>query len=224
MKRILVVEDERDIALALQNDLAAEGYAVELTGDGQTALECARDGHFDLILLDIMLPGIDGYTVCAELRRLGDRTPILMLTSKGTEADKRRGLSLGADDYVAKPFGAEELRARVRELLRRTAGEAAEIYRFGDVEVNLTSSEVLRKNRLIEVTPLELKLLFVFVRRRGQILTREQLLNEVQGSSIGVVDRAIDNHIMNLRRKIEPDPVHPTHLVSVRGLGYRFDG
>ena len=224
MKRILVVEDEPDIALALQNELTAEGYIVELMDNGETALERARGSNFDLILLDVGLPQMNGFTVCQELRRAGNRTPVIMLTIRATEAEKVRGLDIGADDYLGKPFGAQELLARVRALLRRTAGEAAEIHCFGDVEVDFAKAEVRRKSCPIEITPLELKLLFVFVRRRGHILTREQLLDEIQGPNVSVVDRTIDNHIMNLRRKVEPDPAHPIYLVNVRGLGYRFDG
>jgi len=171
-----------------------------------------------------MLPKKDGYTVCRELRLAGNRTPILMLTAKAMEAEKVLGLELGADDYVTKPFSSLELRARVRALLRRAAGEASEVYHFGDVEVDFTRAEVRRGGSPMETTPLELKLLSTFVQRRGRILTREQLLDDVWRPDSSPTDRAIDNHIMNLRRKIEPDPQVPRYLVSVRGLGYRFDG
>jgi DNA-binding response OmpR family regulator len=224
MTKILVVEDEPGIALGLKNELTTEGYAVEVVTDGQAAVERARGGGFALILLDLMLPKKDGYTVCRELRQAGNRTPVLMLTAKALEAEKVLGLELGADDYVTKPFSSLELRARVRALLRRAAGDASEVYRFGDVEVDFTRAEVRRGGNPVETTPLELKLLSTFVHRRGRILTREQLLDDVWRPDSSPTDRAIDNHIMNLRRKIEPDPQQPRYLVSVRGLGYRFDG
>ena len=224
MPKILVVEDEPGIALGLKNDLVVEGYEVEVARDGQAGLERATRGAFDLILLDIMLPKKDGYTVCRELRQAGNRTPILMLTAKSLEAEKVLGLELGADDYVTKPFSSLELRARVRAMLRRAAGDAPDVHRFGQIEVDFTRAEVRREGRLVETTPLEFKLLSTFVRRRGRILTREQLLDDVWRPDSCPSDRVIDNHIMNLRRKIEPEPQEPRYLVSVRGLGYRFDG
>ena len=224
MTKILVVEDEPGIALGLKNELTVEGYVVEVVGDGQAAVERARGGGFALILLDLMLPKKDGYTVCRELRQAGNRTPILMLTAKALEAEKVLGLELGSDDYVTKPFSSLELHARVRALLRRAAGEASDVYRFDDVEVDFTRAEVRRGGNPVETTALEFKLLSTFVHRRGRILTREQLLDDVWRPDSSPTDRAIDNHIMNLRRKIEPDPQQPRYLVSVRGLGYRFDG
>jgi DNA-binding response OmpR family regulator len=224
MAKILIVEDEPGIALGLKNDLALEGYEVEVARDGRAACERARGGAFDLILLDVMLPRKDGFTVCRELRQAGNRTPILMLTAKALDAEKVLGLELGADDYVTKPFSALELRARVRALLRRAAPEEPDVYRFGDVEVDFTRAEVRRSGRPVETTPFEFKLLATFVRRRGRILTREQLLDEVWRPDSCPVDRVIDNHVMNLRRKIEPEPQAPRYLVSVRGLGYRFEG
>ncbi len=224
MTKILVVEDEPGIALGLKNELTMEGYTVEVVGDGQAGVERARGGGFALILLDLMLPKKDGYTVCRELRQAGNRTPILMLTAKALEAEKVLGLELGADDYVTKPFSSLELRARVRALLRRAAGEASDLYSFGDVEVDFTRAEVRRGGNPVETTALEFKLLSTFVHRRGRILTREQLLDDVWRPDSSPTDRAIDNHIMNLRRKIEPDPQQPRYLLSVRGLGYRFDG
>jgi two-component system alkaline phosphatase synthesis response regulator PhoP len=223
MTKILVVEDEPSIALGLKNDLKLEGYSVELAGDGETASRRAREEAFDLILLDLMLPRKDGLTVCRELRRAGVRTPVIMLTAKAMEAEKVLGLELGADDYITKPFSPLELRARIKAMLRRVAPEAAEVYTFGDVAVNFTRSEVRREGGLLEITPIELKLLAVFIRHRGRTLTREQLLNEVWRPDSSPTDRVIDNHIMYLRRKIEPEG-EPRYVVSVRGIGYRFDG
>jgi two-component system alkaline phosphatase synthesis response regulator PhoP len=224
MTKILVVEDEPYIALGLKSDLALEGYEVEVARDGERALERARKEPFDLILLDVMLPGKDGFAVCRELRHDGIRTPIIMLTAKTQEAEKVLGLGLGADDYVTKPFSPLELRARVQAVLRRVSGDAPEVYRFGDVEVDFTRAEVRRTGAAVATSALEFKLLTAFIRHRGRLLTRDRLLDEVWGQDGGPTDRAIDNHIMNLRRKIEPRPDRPRYLVSVRGLGYRFDG
>jgi two-component system alkaline phosphatase synthesis response regulator PhoP len=224
MTKILVVEDEPYIALGLKSDLALEGYEVEVARDGETAVERARRGPFDLILLDVLLPGKDGFAVCRELRHDGVRTPIIMLTAKSQEAEKVLGLELGADDYVTKPFSPLELRARVAAVLRRVSGEAPEVYRFGDVAVDFTRAEVRRNGTVVLTSALEFKLLVAFIHHRGRLLTRDRLLDEVWGQDGGPTDRAIDNHIMNLRRKIEPRPDRPRFLVSVRGLGYRFDG
>jgi len=224
MAKILVVEDEPAIALGLKNDLKLEGYSVEVAGDGETALRRAGREAFDLILLDLMLPRKDGLAVCRELRHAGIRTPIIMLTAKAQEAEKVLGLELGADDYVTKPFSPLELRARVKAILRRASGEAPEVYRFGDMEVDFTRAEVRRAGAAVDMTPLEFKLLSTFIRRRGRLLTRERLLDEVWRPDSSPTDRVIDNHIMNLRRKIEPTPNESRYIVSVRGLGYRFDG
>ncbi len=223
MAKILIVEDDAGIALGVKNDLALEGHDVEVARDGLAGLERARGGEFDLILLDVMLPKKDGYAICRELRHAGIRTPILMLTAKALEAEKVLGLELGADDYVTKPFSALELRARVKAMLRRAAPEASEVCRFGDVEVDFTRGEVRRCGVPVEATPLEFKLLATFARRPGRILTRSQLLDLVWRPDSCPTDRVIDNHIMNLRRKIEPDPQEPRYLVSVRGMGYRFE-
>jgi len=224
MIRILVVEDEASICLALEDDLKMEGYEVEIVRDGETASRRAREQAFDLILLDVMLPGKDGFEVCRELRRAGLRTPILMLTAKTQEAEKVLGLELGADDYVTKPYSPRELRARIKALLRRAAGELPDVYRFGDVEVDFARYEVRRAGRRIELTPTEFKLLAAFVRRPGRVLTRDQLLDEVWGHGVFVTDRVVDNQITNLRKKIEPEPSRPRYLFNVRGVGYRFDG
>jgi len=225
VKRILVVEDEPGIALGLEDDLSMEGYEVEVVADGLAGSRRAREGGFDLILLDVMLPGKDGFEVCRELRRQGLRTPILMLTAKTQESEKVMAFELGADDYVTKPFGTRELRARIKALLRRAANETgAGCYRFGDVEADFERGELRRDGRVIEMTPLEFKLLAVFVRARGRILTREQLLAGAWGPDTYASDRIVDNHIANLRRKIEKDPANPRYLRNLRGLGYRFDG
>ena len=226
MTRILVVEDEPGIALGLEDDLKLEGYDVEVIGDGAAASHRAREGGFDLILLDVMLPGKDGFEICRELRRAGMRVPILMLTAKTQEAEKGMGLELGADDYVTKPFGTRELRARIKALLRRAASPDAETecYRFGDVEVDFRRGELRRGGVAVELTPIEFKLLTLFVRAPGRVMSRDRLLEGAWGPDTFASDRIVDNHIANLRRKIEPDPADPRYLRNVRGMGYRFDG
>lgn len=225
MTKILVVEDERGIALGLEDDLRAEGYDVEVVGDGVLASRRARDEDFDLILLDVMLPGRDGFEVCRDLRRAGLKTPVILLTAKVQEAEKILGLDLGADDYVTKPFSPRELRARIRAVLRRNgAVQPAEVYRFGDVEVDSVRGELRRAGTAIEITATEFKLLATFVRNRGRVLTRERLLDEAWGRDKFVTERVVDNHVVSLRKKIEREPGDPQYLVSVRGMGYRFDG
>ena len=224
MSRILVVEDEPDLAFGLEDDLKVEGYEVEVARDGESATRRLQEEDWDLVLLDVMLPGKDGFEVCRELRRAGVRTPVIMLTAKAQETEKVLGLELGADDYVTKPFSPRELRARIKAVLRRTKPETPEIWRFGEVEVDLGRGELRRDGRPIEVTALELKLLSAFLASRGRVLSRRQLLQAAWGGDTFVTDRAVDAHIVNLRRKIEADPREPRYIVSVRGLGYRFDG
>ncbi len=222
--RILVVEDEPSIALGLEDDLKMEGYEVEVASNGIVAARRAREAAFDLILLDIMLPGKDGFEVCRDLRRHGLRTPILVLTAKALESEKVMALELGADDYVTKPFGTRELRARIKALLRRAGDPDIEAYRFGDVEVDFLRGEMRRAGQPVELTPLEFKLLVLFIKSRGRVLSRERLLAGAWAPDTFASDRIVDNHIVNLRRKIEPDPSKPRYLLNLRGLGYRFDG
>ena len=228
MTRILVVEDEPGIALGLEDDLKIEGYDVEVAADGITALRRAREGAFDLLVLDVMLPGKDGFDVCRELRRGGSKMPILMLTAKTQEAEKVLGLEIGADDYMTKPFGTRELRARIKALLRRVNDgdepDQQNTYAFGDVEVDFRRGEMRRGGHAVELTPLEFKLLGVFINARGRVFSRDQLMDAAWGHDVFASARVVDNHIANLRRKIEPDPSEPRYLLNVRGLGYRFDG
>ena len=226
MPRILVVEDEPTIAIGLQDDLELEGYEVEVVSDGGAAVRRGLEGGFDLILLDIMLPEKNGFTVCRELRRSGLRTPIIMLTARGQEQDKLTGLDLGADDYITKPFSPREVLARVKAVLRR-AGDApqqAQIYKFGETTVDFGRCEATRNGQKFELTAMEFRVLRAFLERRGQVLTIEQLLEEVWGKDVFLTDRVVYTHINNLRSKIEDDPHEPRLLVSVRGVGYRFDG
>jgi len=223
MKRILVVEDDSAIAFGLQVDLRSEGYDVEIASDGERALQLARRENFDLILLDVMLPRKDGFEVCRELRLGGTKTPIIMLTAKVQEAEKVMGLELGADDYVTKPFSPRELRARVKAALRRTVGDELQTYRFGDLEVDFARGELRRCGSPVELTALEYKLLTTFIRNRGRLLSRGQLLDLVWGHETFVTDRVVDNHVVALRKKIEQDRSRPLYLLSIRGMGYRFD-
>jgi DNA-binding response OmpR family regulator len=192
------------------------------------SLPCAEPGNrqtWDLLLLDLMLPLKDGFEVCRELRRARVRTPIIMLTAKTQEAEKIMGLELGADDYITKPFSPRELRARIKAMLRRFQdGQVSENYRCSDFEIHFDRGELRRGKRSLDATPLELKILAAFIRRRGRVLTRQQSIDEAWGRDTFVTDRVVDAHIVNLRRKIEPKPRAPRYLLSVRGIGYRFDG
>jgi DNA-binding response OmpR family regulator len=223
MSRILIVEDEPDIALGLEEDLKAHGHEVEVARDGDAALRRGREQAWDVILLDIMLPRRDGFEVCRELRRARIKTPIILLTAKTQEAEKVLGLELGADDYVTKPFSPRELRARIKAVLRRFEDDTAGVYRFGDCEVDFDRAEIRRARKPVEATALEFRLLKALIRGRGRVLTREQLIQAAWGEGTNVVDRVVDTHILNLRKKIEPAPAAPQYLHSVRGIGYRFD-
>ena len=223
MSRILLVEDEPDIALGIRMDLEAEGYEVEHVADGEVASSRGRAPGLDLIILDVMLPRRDGFDVLRDLRRAGVQTPVLMLTARTHEAEKVFALEGGADDYVTKPFSARELRARIKVLLRRTATPPESAFSFGRCSIDFDRAELRCEGKVVELTALELRLLTVFIQNRGRVLSRERLINEVWTSATNVVDRVVDTHIVKLRRKIEVNPAEPKHLVSIRGLGYRFD-
>lgn len=223
MSRLFIVEDDPGIAFALKLDFEAEGYSIATEPDGQTALDRARAEAFDLILLDVMLPRKSGFEICRDLRRGGLKTPIIMLTARSQEAEKIMGLEWGADDYVTKPFSPSELRARVKAVLRRFEPDASPIFRFGAADVDFDRCELRRDGAVVDLTALEFNLLAAFVRNRGKMLSREKLLDLVWGRGAAVTDRVVDNHILTLRKKIEPEPSAPRYLRSVRGLGYRFD-
>jgi DNA-binding response OmpR family regulator len=224
MNSILVVEDEPTISIALQDDLEGEGYRVEAVSDGVTALEKARAGAWDLVLLDVMLPGKDGFTVLRELRRCGNMVPVILLTTRGLDQDRVAGLSLGADDYVTKPFSRQELLLRIQAVLRRTNGAATGSDRFGDVEVNSARGEVRRGGKVLDVTALEYRLLRLFMDNRGKVLGIDAIIRSIWGADRFQSDRVVYTHVNNLRGKIEPEPGRPRYIVSLRGLGYRFDG
>ena len=226
MARILVVEDEPTIDMGLQDDLQLEGHTVDVVSDGATAEARALEACHDLILLDVMLPQKDGFSVCRALRMAGLRTPIVLLTAKGQEVDKVLGLELGADDYVTKPFSPRELLARIKAVLRRAEEPPlpVQVYRCGDLTLDFGRFEATRKDKTIELTALEFKLLRAFLAHRGQVLAHDQLIAQVWGKDVFLTDRVIYTHVNNLRQKIEANPAKPQLLVSVRGVGYRFDG
>ena len=227
MKRLLVVEDEPVIALGLRDSLEAEGYEVEVSAEGVEGETRAREGGFDLILLDVMLPGRDGFSICRDLRASGLVTPIILLTAKGQEADKIRGLDLGADDYVTKPFARGELLARVRAALRRPAAPAEALpaaFTFGEVRVDFARHQATRGGEPLDLTPTEFKMLRTFIENRGRVLTHDELIERVWGRDTFLSDRVLYTHVNNLRGKIEAAPAQPVYLAGVRGVGYRFDG
>jgi DNA-binding response OmpR family regulator len=226
MPKILVVEDEPTITLGLTDDLTLEGYEVEAVADGAAAVARGASREFDLILLDVMLPKKDGFAVCRELRQAGVRTPIVLLTARGQEADKVLGLELGADDYVTKPFSPRELVARIRAAMRRAdmPPAASHVVRAGNLTIDFGRFEAARDGVPVNLTALEFRLLRALIDQRGQVLTHDQIVERVWGKEVFLSDRAIYTHINNVRRKIEADPANPTLLTGVRGVGYRFDG
>ncbi len=223
MQRILVVEDEMQIARTLRDFLEVAGFEVAVVGDGSSALAAVRGSRPDLVVLDLGLPGIDGLDVARELRRTST-TPIVMLTARGEETDRIVGLELGADDYLVKPFSPKELVARVRAVLRRTSGVAAgaEVLRADDVEVDLSKMRATIGGRPVDLTPTEFQLLATLVREPGRVFTRGQLLDALHGVTVDSYERAIDAHVKNLRRKIEPEAGRPRYVLTVHGVGYRF--
>jgi two-component system, OmpR family, alkaline phosphatase synthesis response regulator PhoP len=226
MTRVLIVEDNHDLAFGLRNNLEIEGYTVSVAADGPSGLDAARRFHPDLVVLDLMLPGMDGYRVLRQLREERLTMPVLILTAKGEEADKVLGFRLGADDYVTKPFGVLELLARVEALLRRSRPPAPAttpvVDHFGDVEVDASTRSVRRAGEDVALTPMEFDLLLALLRRQGAVVSRLQLLSEVWGHSAAVLTRTVDTHIGELRRKLEPDPSSPRHILTVRKAGYRL--
>ena len=224
MEQILIIEDEESILMALADDLALEGYQVASARDGLKGLCMAKEKAHDLIILDIMLPKMDGFEVCKQLRQAGVGTPILMLTAKSQEIDKVLGLELGADDYVTKPFSPRELLARVKAILRRVKStqEEFDIYNFGDVEIDFKKYEVKKKGEPVYLTTLEFSLIGFLIKHKGQVLDRSAILDGVWGEDVYVLPKTVDTHIGHLRKKIEDDQAHPQHIIGVRGIGYKF--
>lgn len=224
MPKVLIIEDERDLVLGLKDNFEYEGYQVCAAYDGEAGVECARRERPDLILLDVMLPKMNGLDVCRHLRKQGIGTPILMLTARGEEMDKVVGLEVGADDYITKPFSLREVLARVRAALRRASGQVAEIesFKFGDVQVNFRKHQATKAAKPIDLSPRELATLLFLIRHREETVTRDQLLDEVWGVNNYPLTRTVDNHIAKLRQKIEDSPSEPRHIITVHRVGYKF--
>ena len=220
---ILIVEDDPAMLEGLKGNLEFEGYTVVSATDGEAGLNAALEARPDLIVLDIMLPKINGYEVCRLIRREGLEMPVIMLTAKGQESDIVLGLELGADDYVTKPFGVMELLARVGALLRRRRRQRPQVCRFGPLTLDLQARRLERDGEEICLTPKQFALLALLIDREGQALTRNQLLNAVWGHSVFVTPRSVDQCVNTLRSKIEPDQRQPTYIKTVRSIGYRFD-
>ena len=226
--RILIVEDDPEVGIGLEDYFTLEGYDVTRATDGEQGLARLKEKPFSVVLLDVMLPGKNGFDVLREARQAGVASPVIMLTVKGEEVEKLRGFELGADDYLTKPFQAEELLARVRAVLRRSQAPSdapMEIYSVGDVRVNFSNHTAHRSDESpIEFTALEFDILRYFVQHQGRTISRKQLLRDVWGISGEVTTRTIDRHVASLRKKIEPDPDDPRYIETVYGVGYKFAG
>ena len=225
--KILVVEDDESITLGLQMNLEAEGYRVTVAMDGEEGLTQALGGEFDLLVLDVMLPRMNGFELVRSLRAKDENVPVIMLSARGEEMDKVMGLELGAEDYITKPFGIAEVLARIKVVLRRrpqrvTQAPTVTTYKFGDVEVDPRTREVRRDGSLVELTATEFDVLWALIEANDRALTREEMLERVWGPGHHVTLRTIDNFVLQLRSKLEADSAEPRHLVTVRGVGYRF--
>jgi two-component system alkaline phosphatase synthesis response regulator PhoP len=226
-KRILIIEDEKDLIKGLKLNLSDEGFDVDWAVNGVEGLRKALEETPDLIILDIMLPEMDGLEVCRELRHKNIGIPIIMLTAKGEEIDKVVGLEIGADDYITKPFSIRELLARIKTQLRHAEKEGKavpKVYSFGDIEIDFAQFKVRRKGKELDFTSLEMEILKYFIAHRGEVVARNDLLDKIWGYESYPTTRTIDNHILKLRKKIEDDPAHPQYILSVYGGGYRFVG
>ncbi|MBN1779616.1 response regulator transcription factor [bacterium] len=224
MKQILVIEDDPAIQKGLRISLEEEHYRVLTVSDGTEGLQTAMNQSFDLILLDLMLPGKNGQEICREIRENGNHTPVIMLTSRKEESDKVLGLELGADDYITKPFSVRELMARIKALLRRTSPKdpVGESVSFGSVTLNFKKQEAVKSGHPIKLTVREFKILKFFIAHEQEVISRDQLLDEVWGYDTFPTTRTIDTFVLNLRKKIEEDPSHPAHLITIHGAGYKF--
>jgi two-component system alkaline phosphatase synthesis response regulator PhoP len=224
MKRILVIEDDRELLIGLRDNLEIEGYEVVTAADGDIGVTRAVDAAPDAVILDVMLPTLDGFEVCRELKHRGLHMPILMLTARNQESDKIRGLELGADDYVTKPFSINELLARVKAMLRRAHEPAARAdgYAFDDVVVNFRRQSVVKGRKLLALSTLEFDVLRYLIARAGKVVTRDQLLSDVWGYHAFPTTRSVDNLVVRLRQKLERNPHHPQHILTVHGSGYKF--
>ena len=224
-KKILIIEDDPGIQLSLKDEFESEGFNVKVADDGLTGLEMTRQNLPDVIILDLMLPFLNGYEICKKLRQEGNDVPIIMLTVKDQEVDKVLGLELGADDYVTKPFSLRELLARVNALLRRSADSIPEssVFSIGETVFDVKKYEALKKGNKIEYTTLEFHILKLLYERRGQAVARTEFLTRIWGENNTLVtERTIDSHINNIRKKLEVDPSDPLYIISIRGVGYKL--
>lgn len=224
MKSLLIVEDDQAILRGLKDNFAAEHFEVSCESDGTRGYQTAKKRRFDAIILDVMLPSMNGVDICKQLRADGIQTPILILTSKGTELDKVMGLEIGADDYVTKPFSVRELIARVKALLRRQASIISETteFQFGDIYLDFRKQEARKGSKNIDLSAKEYELMKYFIQREGQVITRDQLLDDVWGFESTPTTRTVDNYILSLRKKLEVNPSRPKHLLTVHTAGYKF--
>jgi DNA-binding response OmpR family regulator len=224
MARILIVDDEPSIVMAVRDELAFEGFDVHSATDGPEAIKRVRELRPDVLLLDLMLPGLNGFEICRQLRNQMPDMWIIMLTVRGQEVDRVMGLELGADDYVTKPFSLRELVARVKVGLRRQAGRrASPLRRLGDLQIDLPSHRVTKNGTEVALTRKEFEILELFLNRPGEVITRDEFLNKLWGEDVYVTHRVIDTHMAALRKKLENDPNNPQHILSVRGVGYRLE-
>ncbi len=223
METVLIIEDDPTMLIGLRDNFEFKGYKVVTAADGERGLKAALNAKPDLIILDIMLPKINGYEICRLIREQKLTMPIIMLTAKGEESDVVLGLNLGADDYVTKPFSIKELLARAAAFLRRTKKEAQEAYEFGGLRLDIGARRLTRKNKEIELSPKEFDLLEYFLKKQGRALTRDEILNAVWGYDCVVTSRSIDRFVTTLRNKIEPDPARPIFIHTIRQIGYRFE-
>ena len=230
MKKILIIEDHEAILIGLEDNLKHEGYEVITARDGKTGLDLALHMPVNLLILDLMLPGMDGYSVCKELKDRNLEIPIIMLTAKGKERDKIHGLELGADDYVTKPFSIKELLARVKAVLRRyektglPEKEKIAMYIFGDVTLDLRKYEAYKGKKALKLTKLEFDIIEYLIRHKGEVISRDQLLNEIWGYDVFPATRTVDNFVVRIRKAIEDDPRNPKYIMSIRSVGYKFNG
>jgi len=224
MPRILIIEDEPDMRRGLQDNLEFEKYETVSTGNGSEGLRLAQKEPFDLILLDLMLPGMDGMEICRKLKESGAKTPIIMLTARGAESDRVAGLETGADDYITKPFSLRELLARIKVILRRTVKERSALHevRFGALTIQFDKYRAFRQGAPLDLSPREFEMLRLFIEHEGEIVTREQFLEQVWGYTNFPTTRTVDNHVAKLRQKIEDDPENPVHIITVHRMGYKF--
>ena len=227
MAKILLIEDEQALKQALQDALKYHGYSVMTAADGLSGLKLAESEKPDLVILDVMLPGLDGFEVCTRLRASGFQAPVLMLTARSEEVDRVVGLELGADDYIVKPFSTRELMARVKAHLRRSSNGVSTsptINSFGDVVVDFMSPSVTRRGKAITLTSTELTILRMLIERRAEVVSRDQIMKSVWGYESLPESRAVDTHILNLRHKLEANPGKPKYIITVHGMGYKFTG